>query len=1103
MKKIFLGMILAVAGLAANAQLENVFVEKIPVSQAAADADENLTTNHVTYRVFVDMADGYEFQLFNGLANQPLKFETTTQFYNDENDGDLVPTGIRPLPTLDEPLYYDSWVTISAYGERAAATSIVPFSEDTDGTVDGFFGDYPALEFAFAPGTDSRMEPMLGYENNPGNYVDENASVYVGGGVTGPTATNTVCIGQFTTNGDISITLGGIQIREIGTTNALLYVYENPTGTNIQSDLLFYTSKEIVLVPPTAEISAPVAGSSVNKGDDVTITATGDDADGDVVLLSLYVNGVLESEVENPANGTAVDFTWTCPGGTAATFTVIAKDNDGQTTESDPVTVGINDPDPTVVTLISPSADTTINLNPITLIVSAVDGDEGIAQVEFLIDGTVIATDVDGTDGYTAEFEPPTEGTFSFNARATSGAGAEVVSLNPAMIIVGNAVPTATITAPVAPFTLIIENDTLIEVSADDIDGTVAQVEFYVNGASSPAIVDNDPSDGLSFNFMALPSHIGSVTISAIAVDNAGAESAPAEISFSVTAGDDSPKYMIKSVEAFCSSSDVFCLPIVTAAPVDGVIGYDFELVYDASKVSPTGLVDISADLLGAREYATYKINIKENVAYISLFLNSNAPAGTVFSGEGQLICVEFTRNFNFGDEESAEFTMPVVAESYPAYVLETSAFAGTYTSTTETMFNGSLSFWSDNSPISYVEGINAITEIYGDIDPSIISTPDEDGKFTHNIKYGEKITITRDVENSFDVQPIISGEDAYYTALVTVQEEGFTPNVYQIIAMDVNRDGRVSAGDISQMQQRTIGAIGEFVQADGMAKDWVFIKTGDILSDRSYRVSADYPASDGIGFSRLNVPVVTDEIVLPIEGTDCKIISDENFKGILIGDVTGNYAAQPSSPQLKSDTEESPLVIKVGKELVDDVASINVFVDSENNITSYDFSIDLNNIDAEFVGAIDLASMNEACNVTNDNILKCSAYNFGKYKKGDLITLNFKANSPLKSDDIAVITSNINEKNVTMTIKESQEVTAIEEVAAISVYPNPAFEVLNVKAPVGSSIKLMNKLTQTVATQIAVSNITSVDVSSLASGSYHVQVVNGSQVSDFELIIE
>lgn len=205
---------------------EGLIVDKIPVSKVAADADPHsrLTTSHYTYRIFVNMAEGYEYQLMQGAHLHPLVFKTTTTFYNDEDDGVLNPADIRNIPTQQDPLYYDSWITIGGYGSRATATQLVPLSEDSDGTADGFFGDAPSLQMNLSP--DLNLD-MFDYKQGE-SFESDNASIYLAGGITGAGTSNSVCIGQFTTDGDFYAELN-VTMRMVGSKNPEKYfANENP-----------------------------------------------------------------------------------------------------------------------------------------------------------------------------------------------------------------------------------------------------------------------------------------------------------------------------------------------------------------------------------------------------------------------------------------------------------------------------------------------------------------------------------------------------------------------------------------------------------------------------------------------------------------------------------------------------------------------------------------------------------------------------------------------------------------------------------------------------------------------------------------------------------
>ncbi|MFM9051590.1 MAG: hypothetical protein ACKOKF_04615, partial [Bacteroidota bacterium] len=69
--------------------LQNVIIEKYYVSNAAdsSSAAGTLPVGSVTYRIYVDMLPGYNFQALYGVSNHPLRLQSSTSFFNDENYG--------------------------------------------------------------------------------------------------------------------------------------------------------------------------------------------------------------------------------------------------------------------------------------------------------------------------------------------------------------------------------------------------------------------------------------------------------------------------------------------------------------------------------------------------------------------------------------------------------------------------------------------------------------------------------------------------------------------------------------------------------------------------------------------------------------------------------------------------------------------------------------------------------------------------------------------------------------------------------------------------------------------------------------------------------
>ena len=121
------------------------------------------------------------------------------------------------------------------------------------------------------------------------------------------------------------------------------------------------------------------------------------------------------------------------------------------------------------------------------------------------------------------------------------------------------------------------------------------------------------------------------------------------------------------------------------------------------------------------------------------------------------------------------------------------------------------------------------------------------------------------------------------------------------MIAMDVNTDGVVSAGDLSQINQRAVLFIPEFQQdwnynAQGVSngqpsRDWLFVDVNTVSASPSYYISTNYPSNDGIGYSKNKFPQVDFCSPIPVSfiNGDCPVIGTESYIGVLLGDANGN----------------------------------------------------------------------------------------------------------------------------------------------------------------------------------------------------------------------
>ena len=111
-----------------------------------------------------------------------------------------------------------------------------------------------------------------------------------------------------------------------------------------------------------------------------------------------------------------------------------------------------------------------------------------------------------------------------------------------------NAAPTATVTSPAGGATFNTLDPISISATASDSDGTVSQVEFFVNGNSA----GTDVSSPYQASF--LPPSDGSYSITAVATDNEGATGTSPAISISVSTGGGSEQLMTNVINLSTAS---------------------------------------------------------------------------------------------------------------------------------------------------------------------------------------------------------------------------------------------------------------------------------------------------------------------------------------------------------------------------------------------------------------------------------------------------------------------------------------------------------------------------------------------------------------------
>lgn len=333
--------------------LQGIVVEKYYSTDAAdaAEATTNgavvpLTQGSTVYRIYVDMADGYKFSQLFGSPTHPLSISSTANFYNDPSYGvSINPATISATNIRRETAMIDSYLTVG--GTYNGAVGVLK-SEDANGTVGhqtGLLandaGDCFGLPITGAGAQDGMtaasgstfvtpnalgLDDILdALDQTAGNsVVINNGALAALGGIVGPTASNLVLIGQFTTFGELSFELN-IQIVNIATGDAENYVASDPTGSEQTHASLTYGAN----VAPAVSLTSPANGAGFTVGANVTISANASDANGTITGVEFFVDGISVG-VDNDAPYSA---SYTAVLGNHV-ITAVATDNDCVSTTS-------------------------------------------------------------------------------------------------------------------------------------------------------------------------------------------------------------------------------------------------------------------------------------------------------------------------------------------------------------------------------------------------------------------------------------------------------------------------------------------------------------------------------------------------------------------------------------------------------------------------------------------------------------------------------------------------------------------------------------------------------------------------------------------------
>ena len=498
-----------------------------------------------------------------------------------------------------------------------------------------------------------------------------------------------------------------------------------------------------------------------------------------------------------------------------------------------------------------------------------------------------------------------------------------------------------------------IQGHIILQGGNGNVEDVVISASSYSTQPYSNGFYNLDIPEGV-YDITAYHENYSSQTISNIIVESG--EITP-NIDFVIYPDGDIGLFLPEEINT--SQGAVLQIPLQLVNPVNiDIEGITLQLSYDESALEISG-INIDDGELDQQDY-DYQFSNENGVIDLWIYL-----VGQPFSSEGNLFYLnaEIYENTPVGTTTGISVSEATINEGEVNTNSCLISVFGDYN------VDGEVHYYNTDNPIQNVQ-----VTLYGTNNYTYETTID--GSYEFNSVPAGNYFSTASKDNELNG---LSSMDASRIARFGVGL--FTLDAFQQIAADVTLNGEITATDASRVARYVTGVISTL---NSLNKDWVFVNNEALNPN-------DWPPIEYEN-SYIYDPLHIDEV-------------DQNFSGIRLGDVTGNWVAESFQRNREISVSLPDIEVEQGEQF-----EIPLQVEDLQNLEGLDITLNFDNdvIDAQNINfensIIDEESFSYSLNVNQDGLFVISLYATNETFSGSGVLFNLVFDAIGNTNDTTLI---------------------------------------------------------------------------------------------------